>query len=282
MRAFEILFPVIAVLSVPLMAWLMLSSARREARSLGTHIEGHRRIGKLLAVSMFISLAYVVGWALIPRDVVPGNTLALLVALAGFHGLWWGMAMPLVRAQDSLLKAGRTPSAEGPRSASLRTRAVRDYLPKSILRFPLMIVSVGLAALAWRLLAVPIPPGGLALASVLTLLALGELVLYRWWLAAEVSAPQIIRGPDPARQEREWEALRKVRVRAVFAMHCLLPSILLVFAVLSLETARGSMAVTTLGLIGGIVGITVGLGGGMLGVVADLQRRRFGVRRTLS
>lgn len=282
MTTFEILFPLVAVLSVPLMAWLMLSAARREAQSFGVHVEARPGLAKLLAGAIVVSLAYLVARGMVPRSVLPGNTLAILVALGGFHGLWWGMGMPLVRAQDRTLQAHRASSTEQRRCASLHSRSAKDYLPASLLKAPLLIAVLGVAALAWRLMAAPVPPLGLAAACGFALVALGELALYRWWLSTEVTAPQAIKGTDPARQEREWEALRRFRVRAVFGMHCVLPAVFFVCAVLTVEAARGSLSGADLGLLGGILGVAVGLAGGIIGVVADLQRRRFNVRQTLS
>ena len=283
MTAFMLVFPLVAMLSVPLIAWLMLDTASREARrhglTLDSFIHGFQR---LLAVTVLSCLGFLALWSVVPPHVVPPNVLALLVTLSGFHALWWGMAMPLVRAQNASLKAA-VPQAppDGRRAASLRPRQASDYLPACLLPLPWVIALIGCAVLAWRSFVTTVPPTAAAGVAVFVLCAVGELVLYRWWLHAEVKAPQALRNGGSAQFEREWESLRGFRVRAVFMMHCLMPAVFITFGVLLLEVVRGTISGSAVGLAGGIVGLVVGLAGGALGVLADIRRRRLDVHRTL-
>ena len=201
--------------------------------------------------------------------------------MAGFHGLWFGVAMPMIRAQDHLLKESGNPPPPGRRVASLRVRDIRDYLPGPWQPVPGMILLVGAVAVTWRMLEPATTDHGRAGAALFALLALGAVALYRCWLAGEVNAPQDLRSADPVATEQAWEELRRFRVRAVFVMYCVVPLLLLVFAVLGLEASRGAIAGNTLGLIGGIAGCALGLAGGIGGVIADLRRRRIEARRTL-
>ncbi|MCU0611466.1 MAG: hypothetical protein MUE60_06715 [Candidatus Eisenbacteria bacterium] len=283
MAAFLLVFPLVAVLSVPVLTWLMLRTASREAAARGRDLVADGRgLFRLLTVAVLICLLFLVVRVAAPRDVVPANVLALLVALGGFHGLWWSMGMRLVRAQNAALQAVRVQEpTQTLRTASLDARRARDYLHPSLLSLPAIIGIAGCVVISWRAVTAPVSPTGIAIAGVFTLCALGELILYRWWLHAEVQAPPQLAGGDPEWLRREWESLRRFRVRAVFTFHCALPALFLIFAALSLETSRGAIGGAAMGIAGGIAGTVVGLAGGIFGVYADLRRRRIEVRRAI-
>lgn len=284
MQLFLTMFPLIALLSVPLLARLMLRASAREASARGIALPAdHGKMRRVTTAAILVSCAFLAARVALPVSVVPPNVLALIVGLGGFHALWWGMAMPMVREQDAALQRVRSQApSDGRRVASLQRRDARLYLPPGLLPLPLVIAAVGCGVLAWRLLAATTPPIGLAQAVLFASFGLGELFLYRWWLHAEVRAPQRLQGDSPEALEQEWNALRRFRVRAVFGMHCVVPAVFLMFAVLLVESSRGAIPGATVGIVGGVVGGLVGLAGAVLGIMADIRQRRFAVRRIVS
>ncbi|MCC6491178.1 MAG: hypothetical protein IT364_27060 [Candidatus Hydrogenedentes bacterium] len=239
-----------------------------------------------LQIAYWAAIAGVCCWLLLdPDGVISGQKTRELsrVGFILFHVVWWPFAFPCVQRLDRALRTHgvlASPILLGPtRTASLKPRSVRDYLPAWSTAAEVALLAVAITVLAARALTLDTIESRLAWsATIFASTALLFMAGYAFWVRMEVQ--QSYTWLHATASDEEIEQHRRFRTRMVFAGQLLGAAIFFGASWLVLEVAHGTISESMAGLIGGITGGVFGLAGGVAGTVASLRAVRLQRLRT--
>jgi hypothetical protein len=247
----------VAAATPSLVVRISSSVAARHARALGMPFAVPRSVPALDRATTVVLAAIWIAALAFP---VPPALIAILGVL-GFAGL----AAVGLGALGDIEKASRPVREvdQAERSAALRPRRVRSYLPIGWLVVPFVVAGFGVLLLAWRIGSSSFsrPFAGAAF----ILFSPVFLWLYQVWMRDEVCGGT---SAGPGDEER-----RRRRVRSIYGMELLLVCGCLGIghALLALDwAARGSW-----GAVLSVAGAILGVAGCALALSADFGRRRY-------
>ncbi|MCC6699845.1 MAG: hypothetical protein IT365_29755 [Candidatus Hydrogenedentes bacterium] len=239
-----------------------------------------------LQIAYWAAILGVCGWALLDFDAIVSGQRSQALSSAGlilFHLIWWPFVFPCMQRLDRALREHGvlvSPATLGPaRTASLKPRCVRDYLPAWSTAAEIAFLAVAVTVLATRALTLEAIEPRLAWgATVFAATALLFMAAYAFWIRMEVRQSYAwLRGTA---SDKEMETHRRFRVRIVFAGQLLGAAVFFGASALVIEVAHGTFSESMAGMIGGITGCAFGIAGGVAGTVAGMRAARLQRVRT--
>ena len=250
----------VAALTPWLVVRVALGVAARHASALGVSLQTPPAVAHLTrATALVAPFVIVAGFVLAPPSLLMGFVdLGAFALLAGF-GL---RALGAIDAASWPLRD--VEAAE--RTASLRPRRLRDYLPFAIRFVPFVVTTAGMAALAWRL---STSSANRLLVPVAFILAAPVFLwLYEIWMRSEIAG-----DPSIGDNRHDADARRRTRVRHIMILEIVLVAGLVGagHALLGANWAQQSLRVISATVIGSVLGVI----GCAFALSSDLSRRRY-------
>lgn len=230
------------------------------------------RVATALALGLWVAI--VVG-----SVALPGNPLLVTAGRFGwllFFPLWFGFAMPLLRAKNPEWDTG-IGAASGPvRTASLVNRSRRSPIGRGAWIIAAAIAVGLLAVMGARGLAGPFDSESLRMQWIWMTVAYGVILALHalvvpWGIQVALAEPEPLDLRGSRELEQRYEAFRSTKARGLFGL----------FAVALPVVIGGSFAIAVWidsdagGKVGALGGIAIGLAGGWFGTVATIRRCRI-------
>lgn len=245
--------------------------------------EINRKLQPLFGLFLVLSSAVFLGlliWGLLAlAGIQPlGKEVSLfLPTLCAFHLLWWPFLPRITNRLNKLLEDSGAITPLTPtdpvRTANLAPRRLRDYLPPY--GFPVVIAlavagpAATLSSYLWR----PVEdPSEVFVAFMMAFTGTATLGLWLYCMRFSLSERLPV-GKAMVGNTSEKE--RRFRIQVMFWIMIGMCLTFYVTSLLSLETARGTLSGSTLGLIGGGLGAAGGIAGSVLGIVMSLRIHRM-------
>lgn len=237
------------------------------------------QVRSFLAVWLVV-LLFFLGWIILALfNVHPlGRPVDLFWPLFGAcHLLWWPFAVPIVNGIRLLLEESgtlpRPQPSEAVRSAPLKPRRMRDYMPPYGYTMVVTLAVGGpIAIFVWYLWHPPGESGQIFHATQFALSGLGVLaiclIVMRFILVQRLPAGDCM---DVSQAEVE----RKYRIRSTYWLMIVISLFMYGSALLGLEVAHGTLPESTANLIWRALSGASGFAAGGVGIASDLRIRRL-------